>query len=155
MTATHSIGASFKNSGLGLLIGPVMLPNRFSLSHGINVVRMVAGLFYAPHVYQKLTGIDASLAFFAKAGLVPAPFFLGLSLIFESLCFVLLTFGLFTRWAGVISFGCMMVAAYAIVQTKGLNWYWAKGGIEYLLFWGVMSLAVAGDALRQELALRK
>ncbi len=67
------------------------LPNSFALTDGMNVVRMAAGLFYAPHVYQKLTGIEGSLAFFTKAGLVPAPLFLGLALVFESLSLVCLT----------------------------------------------------------------
>lgn len=136
------------------LIGPVTLPNRFALTDGMNVVRIMAGLWYAPHVYQKLSGIEASLGFFTKAGLVPAPFFLGLSILFESLCFLGFTFGLFTRWIGLISFGCMIVAAYAIIQTKGVNWYWAKGGIEYLAFWGITSLAIAIDAWRKEQALK-
>ncbi len=142
-------------AGLSLraLIGPVTLPNRFALTDGMNIVRMMAGLLYAPHVLQKLTGIDASLAFFTKAGLVPAPLFLGLALVFESLSLVGLTFGLFTRWIGLASAGCMAVAAYAIIATKGLHWYWAQGGIEYLLFWGVVSLAIAVDAWRKEQAL--
>lgn len=131
------------------LIGPVVQANRFDLTDGMNIVRMVAGLFYAPHVYQKLSGIEGSLGFFTKAGLLPAPLFLGMAITCESLCFVLLTLGLFTRWAGLLSAGCMVVAAYAIFQTKGIHWYWAQGGIEYLLFWGVASLAIAVNAVRK------
>ncbi|GGF60855.1 hypothetical protein GCM10007301_20780 [Azorhizobium oxalatiphilum] len=137
------------------LIGPVTLPNRFDLTDGMNVLRMVAGLWYLPHVYQKLSGIEGSLKFFASAGLTPAPLFLGLAIVFESLAFIGLTFGLFTRWIGLVSFGCMAVAAYAILQTKGINWYWAKGGEEYLAFWAFASLAIAIDAWRKEQALAK
>ncbi|MEW6257585.1 MAG: DoxX family protein [Pseudomonadota bacterium] len=131
------------------LIGPVFQANRFDLTDGMNIVRLSAGLFYAPHVYQKLSGIDGALGFFTKAGLVPAPLFLGLAIVFESLSVLLLTLGIFTRWAGLVSAGCMVVAAYAIIQTKGLHWYWAQGGIEYLLFWGIASLAIAVDAVRK------
>ncbi len=127
--------------GLSLagLIGPVLLPNAFAPARAMNLVRILAGLFYAPHVYQKLSGIDGSLAFFEKAGLTPAPLFLGLALLCESLSLVCLV-------GGLLSAGCMVVAAYAIFATKGVHWYWAQGGVEYLVFWGVASLAIALDA---------
>ncbi len=32
------------------LIGPVVQANRFDLTDGRNIVRILAGLFYAPHV---------------------------------------------------------------------------------------------------------
>ena len=153
--STPTPTASGRGLSLRTLIGPVTLPDRFALTDGMNIVRMLAGLLYAPHVIQKLTGIDGSLAFFTKAGLVPAPLFLGLALVFESLSLVCLTLGLFTRWTGLMSAGCMAVAAYAIIATKGLHWYWAQGGIEYLLFWGVVSLAIAVDAWRKEQALAR
>lgn len=135
------------------LIGPATLPGRFALSDGMNILRLCAGLFYAPHVLQKLLGLQASMAFFAKAGLTPPAFFLGLSLVFESLSFVCLTFGFFTRWVALVSAGCMVVAAYAIIQVRGLGWYWAQGGIEYLVFWSLASIAIAVDAWRKEQAL--
>lgn len=152
LTSSHgAVGAPFS---IRSIIGPVTLPNRFALTDGMNVVRILAGLFYAPHVYQKLTAVEPTLAFFAKAGLTPAPLFLGMAVVCEALAFLGLTFGLFTRWIGLLSFGCMVVAAYAILQTKGVNWYWAKGGIEYLVFWGITSLAIAIDAWRKEQALK-
>lgn len=154
MSLTSTNGVSGAQFSLRSLIGPVTLPNRFALTDGMNVVRILAGLFYAPHVYQKLTAVEPTLAFFAKAGLTPAPLFLGMAVVCEALAFLGLTFGLFTRWIGLLSFGCMVVAAYAILQTKGVNWYWAKGGIEYLVFWGITSLAIALDAWRKEQALK-
>ena len=149
--------SALPSTGLSLrrLIGPVILPNRFALTNGMNIVRILVGLFYAPHIYQKLAGIHKSLAFFTKAGLVPAPVFLGMSLVFEPLSLILLTLGLFTRWAALASAGCMAVAAYAIIQTKGAGWYWAQGGIEYLVMWGLLSLLVARDAWLKEQALAR
>ncbi|WP_083897445.1 DoxX family protein [Azospirillum sp. B506] len=134
---------------LTTLIGPAVLPDRFSPALPMNMVRILLGLFYAPHVYQKLSGIDASLGFFAKAGLEPAPLFLGLAIICEAVALVTLVSGLFTRWTALLSAGCMVVAAYAMFATKGVNWYWAKGGVEYLVLWGLLSLAVSADAWRR------
>ncbi|ANC92493.1 DoxX family protein [Azospirillum humicireducens] len=145
-TASHATDGA---SPLAALIGPAVLPDRFSPALAMNGVRILLGLFYAPHVYQKLSGIDASLGFFAKAGLEPAPLFLGLAILCESLAFVTLVGGFFTRWTALLSAGCMVVAAYAIFATKGVNWYWAKGGVEYLVLWGLLSLAVAADAWRR------
>lgn len=145
-TGSHAADGA---SPLAALIGPAVLPDRFSPTLAMNGVRILLGLFYAPHVYQKLSGIDASLAFFAKAGLEPAPLFLGLAILCESLALVTLVGGFFTRWTALLSAGCMVVAAYAIFATKGVNWYWAKGGVEYLVLWGLLSLAVAADAWRR------
>ncbi|MBY6265603.1 DoxX family protein [Azospirillum sp. 412522] len=141
--------AGHDTSPLAALVGPAILPDRFSPALAMNMVRILLGLFYAPHVYQKLSGIDASLAFFAKAGLEPAPLFLGLAILCESVAFVTLVGGFFTRWTALLSAGCMVVAAYAMFTTKGVNWYWAKGGVEYLVLWGLLSLAVSADAWRR------
>ncbi|MBE9603609.1 DoxX family protein [Acetobacteraceae bacterium H6797] len=132
------------------LIGPVVQPRAFALSEPMNVIRLMAGLFYLPHILFKLNGMAGSMAFFTKAGLVPAPLFLGLALLTESLSFLCLTFGLFTRWAGLMSAGCMLVAVYATAATKGLGWTWNTGGVEYLVFWGVASLMISLHAFRQQ-----
>lgn len=145
-SASH---AGHGTSPLAALIGPAVLPDRFSPALAMNMVRILLGLFYTPHIYQKLSGIDASLIFFAKAGLEPAPLFLGLSIICESLALVTLVGGFFTRWTALMSASCMAVAAYATFATKGINWYWARGGVEYLVLWGLLSLAVSADAWRR------
>lgn len=134
---------------LSRLVGPVVQPRAFALSEPMNIIRVMAGAFYIPHVLFKLNGIPGSLAFFAKAGLVPAPLFLWLAIFTELLCGVCLTLGLFTRWVALMSAGCMAVALYATAATKGLGWLWNMGGVEYLVFWGVTSLAIALHAFRQ------
>ncbi|MCQ4158847.1 DoxX family protein [Roseomonas sp. GC11] len=149
LSDSRSFGAPGARGGLRRLIGPVLLPRAFDLTNPMNIIRILAGLYYAPHVWQKLSGIEASLAFFGKAGLVPAPLFLGLALLCEGAAFIGLTAGLLARWVPLLSAGCMVVAAYAMIETRGLNWYWAKGGIEYLVFWGIVSLAIALDAWRR------
>ncbi len=126
-------------------------PN-FDFKSGITYIRIMAGAFYFPHVIYKILGFDASLVFFAKAGLEPALFFLILSLIVESTCGIGLLFGIMTRWIGLLSAGAMVVAAYATIAAKGMGWLWNKGGIEYLVYWAVVSLVLAGMAWRTHLA---
>lgn len=136
-------------SGLRSLIGPVVAPRAFDLTQPMNAIRVAAGLFYVPHILFKLTGVAGSLAFFTKAGLTPAPFFLGLALVVETIACVGLTFGLFLRWTGLISVGCMAVAAYAVFATKGVGWLWNMGGVEYLAMWAIVSLALAVSAWKE------
>ncbi len=136
-------------SGLRSLVGPVVAPRAFDLTKPMNAIRITAGLFYVPHILFKLTGIAGSLAFFAKAGLTPAPVFLGLALVVEAIACLGLTFGLFLRWTALMSAGCMAVAAYAVFATKGVGWLWNMGGVEYLAMWAVVSLAIAFGAWKE------
>jgi putative oxidoreductase len=138
--------ATSATTGFRSLVGPVVAPRAFDFSQPMTSVRIAVGLLYIPHITFKLMGIAGSLAFFTKAGLTPAPFFLGLALVVETIACVGLTFGLFLRWTGLISAGCMAVAAYAVFATKGVGWLWNLGGVEYLALWALVSLAVAYGA---------
>ena len=144
--------AASASTGFRSLVGPAVAPRAFDFTQPMTSVRIVAGLFYVPHILFKLTGIAGSLAFFAKAGLTPAPFFLGLALVVETIACIGLTFGLFLRWSGLISAGCMAVAAYAVFATKGVGWLWNLGGVEYLVMWAIVSLAIAYAAWKEPAA---
>ena len=122
-----------------------MLPSKqdFDLTNPVVVVRLMAGLFYIPHVVFKLTGFTGSLAAFAKMGFEPAMFWVSLAILTETLCAIGLTFNVYTRYAGLMSAGTMALAVYGTFATKGVHWMWNFGGVEYLVFWGVASLALA------------
>lgn len=124
---------------------------RFDLSDPLVPIRMLCGLLYVPHVVYKLAGMEGAAAFFAKAGFHPPMLFLIMGLIAETVCAVGLTFGILTKWIGIISAGVMLMAAYATVVAKGeFAWLWNGGGIEYIVAWGAMSLLVAAHAWRRE-----
>lgn len=120
----------------------------FDRGNSLVVIRVMAGLFYFPHIIYKVIGFDSSLVFFAKAGLQPPLLFLVLALICESICAIGLTFNILVRWVGLLCAGTMVVAAYATLATKGIGWFWNKGGIEYLIFWGVTGLCLSWTAWR-------
>lgn len=136
-------------SGFRSLIGPVVAQRAFDFTQPLTAIRVVAGLFYIPHILFKLGGLAGSYAFFAKAGLVPGEFFVWLAIVVEATAAVCLTFGLFLRWTGLMSAGCMAVAAYAVFATKGVGWLWNMGGVEYLAMWAVVSLAIAWSAWKE------
>lgn len=123
---------------------------RFDLTDPMVVVRIICGAFYFPHAISKIIGFSGSVAFFTRAGFYPPEAFVVLSIVMELTCAIGLTFGLFPKYLGIVSAGLMAVAAYATIVTKGLGWFWAQGGIEYLVFWGVASLAVALHAWNRE-----
>lgn len=116
----------------------------------LTLLRVLVGLFYFPHVYSKITAFQGTVAFFSKAGFNPGEFFVVFSGLAELGFGLALVFGFFTKYAALGSAGLMAVAAYAIIAVKGLGWFWAGGGIEYLVFWGLASLIVFIDAWRQE-----
>ncbi|UFN49360.1 DoxX family protein [Roseomonas sp. OT10] len=116
----------------------------------MTMLRVLLGLFYLPHFYSKVVGFESTSVFFAKAGFHPPGFFVAFSAAAELAVAVALILGLFTRYAALVSFVLMVVAAYAIIQVKGLGWYWSGGGIEYLVMWGLASLVVFVHAWREE-----
>jgi putative oxidoreductase len=124
--------------------------HRFDPADPLMPIRVMAGLFYLPHILFKLNGMAGSAAFFGKAGFHPPMLFLVLALVAEVVCAVGLTFGILTKWVGSVSAGVMGFAIYAIFATKGVGWLWNLGGVEYLVFWAVTSLAIAAEAWRRE-----
>lgn len=120
------------------------------LCQPINLIRILCGLFYFPHVWSKIVGFEGTTGFFTAAGLAPGAVFVSIAMVAELLAAIGLTFGILTRWAALISVGVMAVAIYATFVVKGLGWYWAGGGVEYLVFWGLASAVVAWSAWNNE-----
>ncbi|WP_234051865.1 MULTISPECIES: DoxX family protein [unclassified Xanthobacter] len=110
------------------------------------VIRVICGLFYFPHSISKIVGFTGTVGFFTRAGFYPPEGFVVLSVIMELTSAIGLTLGLFPKYLGILSAGLMLVAGYATARVHGLSWFWAGHGVEYLVFWGVASLAVALDA---------
>ncbi|WP_397473903.1 DoxX family protein [Pusillimonas sp.] len=116
----------------------------------INLIRTLCGLFYFPHVYSKIVGFEGTAGFFTAAGLSPGAVFVSVAMAAELLAGIGLTFGILTLYAALISTVIMFVAIYATIVVKGMGWYWAGGGIEYLAFWGLASAVVAWHAWKAD-----
>ncbi|MGX9964482.1 DoxX family protein [Roseomonas sp. F4] len=123
----------------------------FDVSDPVVVLRLLCGLFYAPHVLFKLNHMAGSAAFFGKV--LPFPeVFLYLAIAAELACLVGLTLNILVKWVGLLSAGVMAVAIYATLMTKGMGWMWNLGGVEYLVFWGIASASLAVQAWKHEQA---
>jgi putative oxidoreductase len=109
---------------------------------GIFVVRVITGLLFAVHGWQKFAGgIAGATSFFAKIGIpipgVMAPFVAGLELIGG----LLLIVGLATRWVSLL-FACEMVVTTFYVQLPTRGWNGAD--LDRLLLAVALLLVLAG-----------
>src|SRR5262252_5555390 len=68
--------------------GAFAVPNSkdFDLTNPIVVVRLMAGLFYVPHVLFKITGFAGSLTAFGNMGFQPPLFWVSLAILTELIC---------------------------------------------------------------------
>lgn len=121
-----------------------------SASASMVALRLLVGLYYLPHVWSKISGFAGTVVFFGKAGFHPAEAFVVFSGAMELAVGLALVFGMWTRYAAVLSSVLLLVAAYAMATVNGLAWYWNVKGIEYLLFWAAASAIVCVDAWRRQ-----
>ena len=126
-----------------------MRKSDFDLSDPSVVLRLMCGLFYAPHILFKLGNMAGSAAFFGRV-LPYGEVMLYLALAAETACLAGLTLNILVKWLGLVSAGIMGIAVYATLMTKGMGWLWNLGGVEYLVFWGVRSVALAAQAWKRE-----
>ena len=124
----------------------------FDLSDPAVILRITCGIFHLPHLIQKVNPFERALGTFANSGFHPPGFWLVLAIIVEALCTLGLTLGIYTKWAAMLSAGFMLVVIYAILYAKGWVFLWNFGGVEFALFWFIVSVVVALQARRHERA---
>ncbi len=124
----------------------------FDVTDPAVAVRLMAGVFYVPHALFKLNGLEGAAALFGRIGFHPPMAWVGMAIAAELACAVALTLNIQVKWMGLVSAFVMLLAGYAVVMTKGPVWLWNFGGVEYIAFWGVASLALAAQAWKREYA---
>jgi putative oxidoreductase len=112
---------------------------------GYPFIRAATGLILVPHGMQKLFGfwggnIDGTAGFFAKIGLEPAMFLAYWVACFEFFGGLLLIIGLWTRPVALVLTVQMFIAAFLVHLGNGF--FWGKGGYEYPLLWGLITLGI-------------
>jgi putative oxidoreductase len=114
----------------------------FDLTHGINILRLICGLFFIPHIYAKFF-VPEALGFFVAAKFKPPAGWMYTACVIESFLAIGLIFAILPVVAGALGFVHLLVAAGAVwTVTKG-KWLWNIGGYEYCLFWAICCLIVA------------
>ena len=128
----------------------------FDLSNGLNVIRIVCGLFMFPHVMGKFAAGTVSAAtagFFAKAGFHPPELWVYIAAVCETAAGMALVLGICTRFAALGAAAVLLLAVYSLQVVKGFGWTWNTGGYEYPVFWALTSMAVAIEAWKAHLWL--
>jgi putative oxidoreductase len=126
----------------------------FDLSNGLNIIRIICGLFLFPHVAGKFAAgaVAAGTAgFFAKAGFHPPEVWVYIAAFCETAAGVALVLGICTRFAALGAFALLGIAVYSLQVVKGFGWTWNTGGYEYPVFWALTSLAIAIEAWKAHL----
>jgi putative oxidoreductase len=114
----------------------------FDLTHGINILRLICGLFFIPHIYAKFM-VPEALGFFVAANFRPPAVWMYTACVIEIFLAVGLIFAIFPAFAGALGFVHLLVAAGAVWKVTKGRWLWNIGGNEYCVFWAICCLVVA------------
>ena len=106
-----------------------------------NLLRIICGLFFIPHIVAKFT-VPATLEFFVKAGFKPAKVWMHIAGVIETVLTVTLVLGIYTQLSGAIAAIHLAVAGAATYKVTK-SWIWVIGGIEYCVFWALACVVVA------------
>jgi putative oxidoreductase len=117
------------------------------MSLGIFIIRLVIGLIFMGHGFQKLFGwfggygIEGTGGFFESIGLKPGKTMAALAGVAEVLGGLLFLLGLFTPLASLILIGTMVVAVWKVHLKNG---FWnTQNGYEFNLVLIIVAIGIA------------
>ena len=114
----------------------------FDLTNEFNILRLICGIFFIPHIYAKFV-VPEALGFFVASGLKPPKVWLYTACTIEIIIAVGLVFVIYPFFATLLGGAHLLVAlAFVWKVTKG-KWLWNIGGYEYCLFWAICCFVVA------------
>ena len=119
-----------------------MSAENFNLLNEFNVLRIVCGAFFIPHIYAKIW-VPEALGFFTAAGFKPPRAWMTVAFVIETVLAICLVLGIYTSYAGWIAAIHLGVASAAVYRVTGGKWLWNIGGYEYCLFWALCCVVVA------------
>ena len=106
------------------------------------LLRMLCGAWLPPHTVAKLRHIDKAAEFFDKIGFRPPRFFVVLTATMEAIAATSLILDFYPQLGALIAATILLVAAWAQAKVNTLSWRWQFKGVEYMLFWAFVCLAV-------------
>ena len=114
----------------------------FDLSNGSNILRIICGAFFIPHIYAKFF-VPEALGFFKAAKFKPPAFWMYVACAVEIVLAITLIFGFFTTYAAALAAIHLSIAGAAVRYVTGGKWLWNIGGYEYCAFWAICCVVVA------------
>jgi putative oxidoreductase len=115
--------------------------HNFDLTDGVNILRLICGLFFIPHIVGKFTE-PATLNFFKAAKFNPPATWMYVAGAIETLLTIALVFAIYTSYVAVVAALHLFVAGAATWKVTK-KWIWVIGGIEYCVFWMLACIALA------------
>lgn len=122
------------------------LAPHFDLTEGFNILRIVCGLFFVPHLIAKFSEREYALGFFTKVGFKPPAAWLYAAFAVEILVGIGLIFAIYTKYAAMLAAAFLLIATWATWRFSQGRWLWNLGGCEYPLFWAICCIVVAIEA---------
>jgi putative oxidoreductase len=118
------------------------LGENFDLLDGFNILRVICGAFFIPHIYAKFF-VPEALGFFVAAKFRPPAFWMYVACVIELVLAVGLILGILTTYVAAVAAIHLGVAAAAVYRVSGGKWLWNIGGCEYCVFWAICCVVVA------------
>src|SRR5262245_15716401 len=100
--------------------------DKFNLLNEMNILRIICGAFFIPHIYAKFM-VPEALGFFVAAKFNPPKTWMYTACVIEIVLAVALIFGIYTSFIAAISAVYMAVIAGSIWKLTG-KWLWNIGG---------------------------
>jgi len=120
----------------------MLIAGNFDLSNEFNILRIICGAFFIPHVYAKIF-VPEARGFFVAAKFKPATAWMYIALVIETVLAICLIFGIYTSYAAWVAAIHLGIASAAVHRVTGGKWLWNIGGYEYCLFWAICCVVVA------------
>jgi len=117
------------------------LYQNFDPFNEFNILRIICGAFFIPHIYAKFF-VPEALGFFVAAKFKPPAFWMYVSCVIEIGLAIGLIFGIYPMYVGAVAAIHLAVATVAVYRVTG-KWLWNVGGCEYPLFWAICCVTVA------------
>ena len=118
--------------------------DNFNLLNEFNILRIMCGLFFIPHIIGKYTEPKA-LELFGSFGFNPPKLWLNVACIVEIILTICLVFGILTPYVAAVAAIHLAIAAFSTYRFNH-KWLWHIGGCEYCVFWALACLVVAMHA---------
>ncbi len=124
-------------------IWPPAMPSGadFDLTNGLNILRLICGLFFIPHIVGKFTE-PATLNFFKAAKFNPPATWMYFAGTIETFLTIGLVFAIYTPFVAAVAAFHLFVAGAATYKVSK-KWIWVIGGVEYCVFWMICCIVLA------------
>ena len=119
------------------------LYQNFDLANGFNILRIICGLFFVPHLVTKATGLPGAIQAFRDFRFYPPAAWVYAAIVIEVIVSTGLVFGVYTRYVALLAAAFLLVAAFGVYRFANGKWLWNIGGYEYPLFWANCCIVVA------------